>query len=122
MAYSVGAGIEYHDEPIALCHGGGYALFQSVIVFFADHHLVYHHFDVVVFVAVELHAMHHFANFAVDTYIQISFLADLLEQLLVVALTGSYQWSQQVDSLAQVFFAYEAQNLFLGIFNHLLAR
>ena len=115
-------GIQYQDEAVALVHGGGYALLQAVLVLVAHHHFVYHHFDVVVLVAVELHAVYYLAYLSVYTDIQVAFLAYLLEEFLVMPFTGTYQRGKDVNTLADVFFADEAQNLLFGVFNHLFAR
>ena len=121
MAYFVVFGIQNHDESVALVHGGGYALFQSVFVLVAHHHLVDNYFDVVVLVAVQFHAVYHFAYLSVHTDIQIAFLAYLFEEFLVMALTGAYKGCKDVYPLAHIVFPNQTQNLFFGVFYHLLA-
>ena len=122
MAHFIGAGIEYHHQAIALLHGRSDTLLQAVLVLVGYHHLVNHHFDVVVLVSVQLHAMSHFAHFAIYPDIEIALLPHIFEEFLVMSLTGSDQRSQQIDALAEVVLTNQFQNLFFGILHHLLAR
>ena len=123
MADFVGRGIENHNQPVALLHGGGHTLFQALVVLVGSyHHLVYHHFDVVVLVSVEFHAMHDFTHFAIDADIEVAFLADILEKFLVVSLSGTYQGSQQIDTLSLIVLMNQVENLLFRVLHHLLSR
>ena len=79
MANFLGFSIKNHQKSVALLHGIRYTIRKSFVVFFTNDHLVDDHFDIVIFVAVELHAMHHLTNLTVNSDIKIAFLADLLE-------------------------------------------
>ena len=122
MAHAVGLRIEYHQQPVALAHGGGHAVLQARVVLIRHHKLVYHHLHIVVLVAVQLHAGQGFAHLAVHTHIEVALLAHLLEELLVVSLTVTHQWGKDVDALSFIVFQDEVQYLLFGVLHHLLAR
>ena len=121
MADFIGACIQYHDQAIALLHSRSYALLQPLVVLFSgNHHLVDNHFDIVVLVAVQFHAVRNFTDFAIHPNIEIPFLSHLLEEFLVMSLSGTDKWCQHIDTLALIFVINEVQNLFFGVFDHLL--
>ena len=122
MADFIRAGIQYHDQSIALLHGGSYTLLQSLVVLFSgNHHLVDNHFNVVVLVTVQFHAVCNFAYLAIHTDIQIPFLSHLLEEFLVMPLSGTDKRCQHIDTLALILVVNEVQNLLFGVFDHLFA-
>ena len=122
MAHAVGLRIEYHQQPVALAHGGGYAVLQARVVLICHHKLVYHYLHIVVLVAVQLHTGQGFAHLAVHTHVEVAFLAHLLEKLLVVSLTTPHQRGKDVDALSFIVFQDEVQYLLFGVLHHLLAR
>ena len=113
--------IQNHQQSVALLHGNGYALSQTFLFLLGHYGLVNHHFDVVILVAVQLHAVHYLGDVAVYTHIQIPLAAHLFEEFLVVSLTRTHQRSKDVDALALIIAVNEIQNLLLGILHHLLA-
>ena len=121
MAHAVGLRIEYHQQPVALAHGGGYAVLQARVVLICHHKLVYHYLHIVVLVAVQLHTGQGFAHLAVHTHVEVAFLAHLLEKLLVVSLTTPHQRSKDINAFSFVILQDKVEYLFLGILHHLLA-
>ena len=123
MADFIAGSIQYHDKPVSLVHGSSYTLLQALVVLIGSyHHFVDYYFDVVVLIAVYLHAVSDFAHFSVYSHIEITFLTYLLEKFLIMSFTGTYQRSEQIDALTLVFFMNQIENLFFGIFHHFLAR
>ena len=86
--------VVHHHQPVALREGVPHALAQPLHVLCADFEFVYHHLDVVVFVAVEFHALHRLAQFAVHAHREKAFLAHGLEEFLVMSLARAYQWRE----------------------------
>ena len=122
MAHRVRVSIEHHDEPVALCHGRGHTLGETLVVLPAHHQLVHDHLDVMVLIPVELHAVGHFAHFAIHPYIEVTLLAHLFEKLFVVSLSGANQGGEQHDAPSGIVLQYEVNDLFFCVFHHLLAR
>ena len=81
-------------------------------------HAVYHQLYVVGFVAVDLHVVGEFADFAVHTYPEKAFLGHLGKEFAVVAFTCFHQRGKHHDVTAAILFDDEVENLFLGIFHH----
>ena len=74
-----------------------------------------------VLIAVQLHAWQGFAHLTIHTYVEIAFLAHLLEELLVMPLTAAHQWSKDINAFSFVILQDKIEYLFLGILHHLLA-
>ena len=80
--------IKNHDQSIALLHGDGDRFLEAFFVGRLGHfHAVYNHFDVVIFVTVNLHALNNLQHLSVYSDMQIAFAAHALEELAVVTLT-----------------------------------
>ena len=112
--------VEDHDQPVALLHGDGDRLLESVVVTL-DLKLVYDHLDVVVLVAVYLHAARDLHQLAVDADVQVSLAAHRLEELAVVALAASHQGGEDEYALGGILVEDHVDDALLGVFHHLLA-
>ncbi len=74
-----------------------------------------------VFIAVDLEAVGHFTNLAIDPGMEEPFLAYLFEELAVMPFTPSDHRSQDIGSLSAEIIENQIDNLIVGIFDHLLA-
>ncbi len=110
-----------HQFAVALLHGRGHAGPQPLVVLLLHAKLVHHDFNAVVTVAVELHAVADFRNFAVHPHVKIPFAADGLEQLLVVSFAVAHDGREQVDAPAVVVVNNKVYDLFLRVSHHLLS-
>ena len=114
--------IQYHQQSVTLLHSCSYALLQPAFFLFRDHYLVNHHLYVMILVTVQLHAVYDFLHFSIYTYIEIALLTYLLEQFLVMSFTRTHQRCQDINAFSFIITVYQIQNLFFGIFHHLLTR
>ena len=111
---------EYHEHPFALFEGSADSLFEPVgIVAYA--HTVDYQLDVVGFVAVDLHVVGQFADFAVDTHTQEPFLGYLGKEFAVVAFACFYKGGQNHDVFPLIFVGDEVEDMLFGVFHHALA-
>ena len=113
---------QYHQQPVALLHGCRHRLLQPCFVFLLHAQLVDDHLDIVVLVAVHLHAARHLLQLAVDADVEIALAAHALEELAIVALAVAHQRGKDVDALAHIVGMDHFEDLLLGVFHHLLAR
>ena len=113
--------VKNHEQPLALFHGQFHRLLQPLT---GPSHcqLVHHHFDVVVLIAVHLHATAYLHDFPVNAHGEVSLAPHLLEEFAVVAFAASYQWCQNVDPLTGIVVLNHFKHPLLGIFHHWLAR
>ncbi len=81
-----------------------------------------HKLDGVVAVAVEFHAVGDLEHLSVDSDVEVAFLAEALEQFLVVSLAVFDKRGEYVDPAVGVVLRYEAYDLLVGVFDHRLAR
>ncbi len=114
--------VEHHHLFLSKAHGFGHTFAQTAFVFRRRFKPVDHQLYAVILIAVELHALHNLAQFAVDTHIQIAFASQTLEQFLVMALAVFHQRSQQINFAVFEFIEYELHYFFFGIFHHFGAR
>ena len=121
MAYTVRLGIEYHQQPVALAHGGSNAVLQTCVVLIRHYQLVYHYFHIVILIAVELHAGQSLAHLAIYADIEVALLAHLLEEFLIMTFTATHQRSKDINALAFIVVQNKVENLFFGILHHLFA-
>ena len=94
-----------------MAHCKSHALAQTMFVDRLHAHLVNHQFDGVVLVAVELQAVQYLAHLAVDTHVQIAFLAQVLEEFAIVALAVPDKRSQQIHAASLVVLQDEVDDL-----------
>ena len=120
MAYTLGLGIQNHQQSIPLLHGRSHTLLQSFLFFLGHHRLVDHYFYVMILVTVQLHSVNDFLDFSVNPHIQIAFLAHLLEKFLIMSLTGPHQRCQDENTFSFIIAVNQIQNLLFRILHHLL--
>ena len=96
-------------------------LFQAFVVLALDLQLVYHHFYIVVFVAVYLHAAGNLCYFAVNAHVEITLSPHALEQFSIVPLSLVHQWRENVDAFVGIAFQNHLYHLLFGVLHHLLA-
>lgn len=120
-------GIDDHHQSVALAHGRSHGLLQSlreVVLRLAqargEFHLIDHHLDIVVLVAVDLHALGQLLDFPVYPYIKVALAAHALKEFAVVALAVADERSKDENLLAEIVLENHRDHLFLGIFHHLL--
>ena len=94
--------IQNHQKPVALLHGRSHTLTQTLIILIRNDGLVYHHFNIVILISVELHAVSYLFHFAVYTNVQITLLSNLLEQLLVMTFTGTHKRSKNENTFSLI--------------------
>jgi len=120
-------GIDDHHQSVALPHRRRHGLLQSlreVVLRLAkargEFHLIDHHLDIVVLVAVGFHALGQFLNLPVYPYIKVALAPHALEEFAVVALTVADERSKDENLLAEIVLEDHRDHLFLGIFHHFL--
>ena len=101
--------------------GLSHALFQALLVLALYAELVDDHFDVVIFVAVEAHAVFHGSEFAIDAHVEESLFANALKEFLVVAFALFDQGCKEIDLAVGIVGQDALENLLLGVFHHLLS-
>ena len=107
-----------HHQSVALTQGCLDRRAQALRVVGIDAHAVNDQFHGVILVAVQLHAVFQFAQFAVGTHIQIALLAQVLEQILVMSLAVFDQRGEYVYLAAGVRFEDQVEDPVPGIFHH----
>ena len=122
LAFRLCVLVVHHHQPVALREGVPHALAQPLHVLCADFEFVYHHLDVVVFVAVEFHALHRLAQFAVHAHREKAFLAHGLEEFLVMSLSCAHQRREQQHFAPFVVREQHVHDFLFRIFHHRLAR
>ena len=89
--------VHNHHEAFALFHGYLNGLLQTIVrklrIRF-NSHPVDNHLDIMILVAIHFHALFDFLHLSVDTDMQITLTTHALKEFAVVALTTTYQWSQ----------------------------
>ena len=113
--------IQNHDEAIALLHGYGDRLLQTVCVLIADSQFVDDHLNVVVLVTIYLHATGNLHQLTIDTDIQVALPAHRLEEFAVVTLAASDEWGEDEDFFVRIVVEDHVEHLLLRIFHHFLA-
>ena len=95
---------------------------EALSVFFAHKKSVDDHFNVVILVAVELHALRKFAQLAIYADVEKTFFANVLKKFLIVTLTIAHQGRKQIDFMTVVVVEHHVEDTFLRIFHHGFAR
>ena len=121
--------VEDHDQAVALFHGNGDRLLQTLVgsdlartlMQRGDLQLVDHHLDVVVLIAVHFHASGNLHHLPVDADVQIALAAHGLEELAVVALAAPHQRGEDEDLPPGIVVEDHVDHALLGVFHHLLA-
>ena len=122
IAQLIGLGIKYHQLSVALLEGDVHGIGQTLAVLFGNLQPVHNKFHAVIHIAVQLHAKGDFLQHAVNTHIDIPLLAQVLKQVLVVALAVLDQRRQDVDAVPLIALHNQRQYFVDGVFHHLLTR
>ena len=112
--------VHNHNQAFALLHGYLDGLLQTFVSTFHCH-AVNHHFNVVGLITVHLHALFDFLYLAIDTYMQIAFLAHRFKQFTIMALATAYQWGKYQNLSSGIVVLDHINDLLLGVFHHLFA-
>ena len=122
VAHFVGLGVENHQLAVSLLECQVNGLGKAFGVLGPHFEAVHHELHAVVDISVQLHAEGDFAQLAIDAHVDISLLAQVLKQVLVVSLAVLDQWRQDIDASPVVALENQAQDLVDGVFHHLLPR
>ena len=117
----LGTFLKNHYHAVALFHSRRHTLADTFLIFFLHHQFIDHSFYIVVLVAVGFHIGNDFEDVAVESHVEIPLFAHTFEEFAVMTLALANEWSEQEDSLALIFAENHVDDLFLGIFHHLLA-
>ena len=121
IAYFIQLHIVNHHDALALLHGIGHSILEPLPVFGIDFQLIDHQFYAMILVTVEFHSKHYLADFAVDPYSQIAFLAQLLEKFLIMSFAVIDQRRKNHSLTSRILVKNQIDNLLLGVFHHLHA-
>ena len=113
--------VHNHQQPFALLHSHLNALLQSVVGTVFHSQAVNHYLDIMHFIAVNLHAASDFLHFAVHANVQIPFMAHVLEELTIMALTTSDHRGENENLLAGVIVGHHLNYLLFRVFHHRFA-
>ena len=94
MADAFGLSIQNHQQTVSLSHGSCHALFQTFIILVGYNQFVDYNLDIVILIPVDFHAVRYFTHIPVYTDIQVTLFAYLFEQLFVMSLARTHQWSE----------------------------
>ena len=113
--------VENHNQALALFHGRLDTLLQTLAL--ALHlHFVDDHFNIMVLVAVHLHALPDLHNLTIHAHGQVALTAHGLEEFAVVSLTTPYQRGQDEYLVSCIVALNHLQHALLRIFHHRFAR
>ena len=118
MAHLAGLHVDDHELAVALPERVFHRLPEPAEVGAVHAQPVHHQFHRVVAVSVELESVDEFAQLSVDSDVEVSLLAQVLEELLVVSLAVFDKRGEYVDLAAFVFLCNEVYNLVFGVFHH----
>ena len=91
------------------------------MVFFLHFQSVDDHFDVVVFIAIDLHSASDFLHLAIDADVQIALAPHRLEQFAIMAFALAHERGENENRFVAVVVENHLLHLFLGVFHHFLA-
>ena len=117
----LGTFLKNHHHAVALFHSRRHTLADAFLILFLHHQFIDYSFYIVVLVAVGFHIGNDFEDVAVESYVEIPLSAHAFEEFAIMTLALAYEGSEQEDSLALIIAENHVDDLFLGIFHHLLA-
>ena len=79
---------------------------------------IYHHFDIVDFVSIHLHAACNIGDFPIHSNLVIALLLDLLKQVAVISLTSFHNWGEDGNFLGIELLHHGIHDLLFGQFYH----
>ncbi len=118
MAHVSGFYIHHHQLSVSLLQGIVHGLPQTLKVFCLHFQPVHDKLDRVVAVSVKLQPVGKFPQFTVYTHIQVAFLAQVLEKLLVMSLSVFDKRSKHINLFPVIFFSYKVNDFVLAVFHH----
>ena len=110
--------VHHHNQPVTLFHGSVDGLCQTSCILGLNGKFIDDHFNIVVFVAVCLHAPFYVFYFSINTNIQITFFPHRFKQLSIVAFAVSYKRSKNIDFFLGIVVEYHLYDLFFCILYH----
>ena len=118
------AGIHIEDQhfAVSLLQGLCHAALQAAVILVADNEAVYDDLNVMVAVAIYLHARRHLLDGSIHPGIEESFALYGLEEFAVVSLAVLDQRCHEIDLATLIAFKEQFKELFLGVFHHALPR
>ena len=75
-----------------------------------------------IFITVNLHALHNFVHLAIDAYIKVTFTSHGLKEFAIMSFTTMNQWGQKENLLALIVVEYHLDNTLFCILYHFLTR
>ena len=115
--------VQNHHQAVALLHRNGYCFAQPLIRKRARQlELVDDDLDIVVLVAIHLHASGDVQQFTIDTDIEVSLAAHTLEKFAVMTFSVADEWGKDIDGAFLVVVLNHLHHLFLRVSHHLFAR
>ena len=112
--------VEDHDQSLALFHGDGDGFLEAVGGLCPWLQFIDHYFDVVVLVAIYLHAACDLQQLSIHADIQIALTAHRLEEFTIVAFSAAHQRGEDIDGFTGIVVHDHVEHFLLGIFHHLL--
>ena len=123
MAYALAiVFVEHHQLTIALLECQVNRFGKTFLEFAVGFKFIHHKLYAVIFVAVELHAVGYFTEISINPNCEISLLAQLLKQFLIVPFAVLHQRGKQIHPVTGIFFKNQMYNLLGGEMHHLLSR
>ena len=114
--------IHDHEQALTLFHRHLNGFLETVINTVLYRNAVYDHLNIVVLIAVNLHATGNLQYLTVHPDMQVAFAAHALEEFPVMPLTASHHGSKDEDFLARIVVRHHLDDLLLGVFHHRLPR
>src|SRR5690606_8258554 len=111
-----------HHYALPLFQRTLYGLRNAMPVAWVSYNAVYHHFDIVDLVPVDLHLWYHVLHFAVDPNLAVSRLAYLNKQFAIVCLSSLDHRGEQRQLRAGEILEQGIQDLVFRLTDHLVAR
>ena len=121
MTYLLRIVIHHRHHLVALLQSRFDTVAKTRDILIAGTQTVYHQLDRVIAIAVELHAVSQFGELAIDPYIEITLLAQILEEFLIVSLTILDDRGEDGDLATLILLRDHIDDLLTRIFHHLLA-
>ena len=118
MANLIGVEIIDKHLSITLPHGCGDALDETFVLSFLNDKTVHNDLNIMILVAIHLHACNDLLNDTIHAYIKIALATYGVEELFIVTLAILNERSQQINLFAHEVLEEKIQNLLLSILHH----
>ena len=103
-------------------HGYTNSITESLLITILYGKFIYNNLDIMVLIAIHLHATLQFKNLIVNTNLKIALATHLLKEFTIMSLTITDKWSENDNTLADIVAENHLRYLFLRIFHHFLPR